>query len=106
MPGDGESEYLVLYTRRTTLLNQLRDKPGPPCLVAGTQPGPVIAVEVLVEEDMVAEMRILLEQLYIAVDRPPPCFVPREQPRQELREMPRDFPEGHGDYLTGTDTPS
>ena len=51
----------------------LGHEPGPAGLVAGAQPRPVVAVEVLVEEDVVAPVRIGLELLRAAIDRPLPC---------------------------------
>ena len=44
---------------------------GPARLVAGAEPGAVVAVEILVEQDVVAPVRIVLELLGAAVDRPP-----------------------------------
>ena len=52
-------------------LDELGDESGPARLVTGAQPGAVVAVEVLVEEDVVAPMRIGLELLAAAVDRAP-----------------------------------
>src|SRR5262245_61574816 len=46
-----------------------RDDAGPPGLVARAEAGPVVAVEVLVEQDEVAPVRVFLELAGAAVDR-------------------------------------
>src|SRR5262245_62125362 len=43
---------------------------GPSGLMAGAQAGAVVAVEVLVEQDQIAPVRVVLEFLRPAVDRP------------------------------------
>ena len=58
-------------------LDGLGHQPGPAGLVAGAQPGAVVAVEVLVEEDVVAPVGIGLELLRAAVDGPPAVLVAR-----------------------------
>jgi len=40
--------------------DQSRHKPRPPCLVTGANSGPVVAVEILVKQDVVAPVRIFL----------------------------------------------
>ena len=52
-------------------VDQVRDQSRPSGLVIGAEPGAVVAVEVLVEEQQVAPVRILLELLGAAVDPPP-----------------------------------
>ncbi len=42
-------------------LDQSGDQAAPPGLVGSTEPGPVIAVVVLVEQDEVTPVRVLLE---------------------------------------------
>src|SRR5262245_39671381 len=42
-------------------LDQLGHQPGPSGLVAGPEPGAIVAVEILVEQDMIAPVRIGLE---------------------------------------------
>src|SRR5277367_2324676 len=51
------------------------DRARPPSLVAGSQPGSVIAVEELVEKDEVAPMHILLKLLRPSVNWPPAARV-------------------------------
>src|SRR5713226_5428606 len=74
---------------------KLGDHAGPARLVAGPQAGPVVAVEVLVEERQAAPVRVALELLGAAEDRAAPVR-PREK---EAVETPRDIrghvPEAH-----------
>src|SRR6187455_1152214 len=46
------------------------NEPRPACLMVGAKSRPVVAVEVLVKEDVVSPMRVHLEQLRPTVDRP------------------------------------
>ena len=56
-------------------LDALGHQPGPAGLVAGAQPCAVVAVEVLVEEDVIPPMRIGLELLRAAVNGSPAVLV-------------------------------
>src|SRR5256885_12074702 len=49
---------------------KLRRRPGPAGLVRGTDTAPGVAVEVLIEEDVVPEVRVGVGALIEAVDRP------------------------------------
>src|SRR3954464_6287740 len=49
--------------------DQVDDEPGPAGLVGGAQTGAVVTVEVLVELQVVAPGRVVLEQLQCAVHR-------------------------------------
>ena len=55
------------------------DRAGPPCLVAGAEPCSIVAVEILVEQDQVAPVRIFLEFLCASVDRPTAIRVAKER---------------------------
>ena len=68
---------------------KFRDQGGPAGLVAGAQPGPVVAVKVLVERDVVTPARIGLEQLVAAEDRPPArtTLVAEEDSREPARQV-------------------
>ena len=57
--------------QQTVQLDQLGHVSRPAGLMAGAEPGAVVAVEVLVEEHVVAPVRIGLEFLRAAVDRAP-----------------------------------
>src|SRR5262245_31808352 len=61
-----------------------RDNAGPAGLVAGAEAGAVVAVEVLVEEDVVAPVRVVLELLGAAVDRPTAAGVAPEDRRETI----------------------
>ncbi len=52
-------------------IEQARDETGPPRLVAGPEPRSVVAVEVLIEEDQIAPVRIVLKLGGPAVHRAP-----------------------------------
>ena len=70
-PGDAAfKERLSIHPPE--YLDQFRNDPGPPGLVAGADARPVIAMEILVEEEVVAPVRIGLEFLGPAIHRPPP----------------------------------
>src|SRR4051812_17741502 len=71
--------------RKPVELDQRGDEPGPAGLVTGAQPGTVVTVEVLVEEDVVAPVGIRLELLHVAVDRSSPVFITGKGADQALR---------------------
>ena len=62
--------------------------PGPAGLVARAKAGAVVAVEVLVEEDVVAPVRVVLELLRAAVDRPAALVVAQEDRAEAVGELP------------------
>src|SRR5690348_15952873 len=66
---------LILFTIQQTsfaaLFDQLRHETRPAGLVTGADARTVVAMEVLVEQDQIAPMRISLEFLLASVDRPP-----------------------------------
>ncbi len=54
----------------TTLLQQIRDQTRPACLMAGSNTGAVVAMEVFIEQEQIAPMRVALKFLDSAMDRP------------------------------------
>lgn len=60
------------------LLDQLGDKPGPSCLMAGSKTGPVVAMEVLVEKYRLAPERIFLKLPGPSKDRPSSGSITKE----------------------------
>src|SRR5436853_599740 len=74
-------------TSLSRLLEQLGDEARPARLVTGADAGAVVAVEVLVEEDQVAPVRVSGEALDVAVDRAPAPLVAQEDPRQSARQL-------------------
>src|SRR4051794_6631641 len=73
------------------LLDQLGDEAGPAGLVARAQARTVVAVEVLVEEQMVAPVRVDLDFLRPAEDRPPALLVAQEDADQPPGELVGDL---------------
>src|SRR3954468_6511640 len=63
----------------------------PTGLVARSQAGPVVSVEVLVEEDEVLEVRIVLELPGAPIHRPPAALVAKEDAREPPRELLGDL---------------
>src|SRR5947209_15001560 len=76
------------------LLEELGDEAGPARLVARADAGAVVAVEVLVEQNHVAPVRVALELLRVAVDRPAAVPAAQEDPREAPRELGGHLPEG------------
>ena len=73
-------------------VQQAGDDSRPTGLVAGPEAGPVVPVEVLVEEDQVTPVRVLLELRGAAVDGAAPALVPEEdagEPSRDLLAPPR-----------------
>src|SRR5712692_8329823 len=68
------------------LLQELRDEPRPARLVAGADAGAVVAVEVLVERDQAAPVRVALEDLRAAVDGTAPVGAGQEEPAEPPRQ--------------------
>src|SRR5947209_10257780 len=75
------------------LLEELGDEAGPARLVARADAGAVVAVEVLVEQNHVAPVRVALELLRVAEDRPAAVLAAQEDPREAPRELGRHLPE-------------
>src|SRR5207249_9209046 len=76
------------------LLEELGDEAGPARLVARADAGAVVAVEVLVEQNDVAPVRVALELLRGAEDRPAAVFAAQEDPREAPRDLGCHLPEG------------
>ena len=61
----------LLGIQETVDLDELRHDPGPTGLMAGAQPGAVVAVEVFVKEDEILPVGVLLELFRPPVNGPP-----------------------------------
>src|SRR4051812_38064274 len=72
-----------------------RDDPGPPGLVTGAEPGTVVPVEVLVEQQQVTPVRVLLERGGAAVYRPPPILVLEKDRFQAPSDLLRHLVQVH-----------
>src|SRR5436309_12854996 len=82
-------------TSLARLLEQLGDEARPARLVTGADAGAVVTVEVLVEEDQVAPVRVGGEALDAPVDRSPAPLVAQEDPCQPARQLGGHLPERH-----------
>ena len=65
------------------------DQAGPAGLVRRAQPGAVVAVEVLVEHQVVLPRRVVLQALDPAEARPPPVGADQEDRDQPLAQVVR-----------------
>src|SRR5512135_2683705 len=74
-------------------MDELPNEPRPAGLMAGPQPGAVVAVEVFMEKDIVAPLRIVLELLHAAVHRPPARRIAQKDAGQAMRQLLADFEE-------------
>jgi hypothetical protein len=72
----------VRYPCRTTRLQQLRDQARPAGLVRRAHAAPRVAVEILEEQQVVAEVRIVLQLRAAAEDRPLSRRVGQEDARE------------------------
>src|SRR5499426_3743748 len=77
------------------LQQELGHEPGPAGLVAGADASAVVTVEVLVEEDEVAPVRVALERVEATVDRAPAVGPPEEDAGEASRQLRRHVPERH-----------
>ena len=80
--------------RGVTRHEELRHQPGPAGLVRGTNPTTGVAVEVLIEEDVVPEVRVGVGALIEAVDRPASVPICKEQPSQTAGDLVGNLVEG------------
>src|SRR5271165_1217330 len=93
--GGGCRFSLLTLAGLSALLHQLRDYAGPSGLVAGSNSGSRIAVEVLMEQNQIAPVRIGLELFEIAEHRPAAFFIAKKNVRHAARQFSRHFPQGH-----------
>ena len=63
--------------------------------MAGAQPGAVVAVEVFVEQDVIAPVGIGLELLRAAVDRTPAMLIAQEDPGEPVGDLLAHLEEVH-----------
>ena len=82
------------------LLDEVGYQAGPASLVARAHTSAVVAVEVLVERDVVAPMRVALEQVDLAEYGPPPASVAEEDALQAAGDIACDLPKRQ--LLAGT----
>src|SRR5580765_1299576 len=68
-------------------IERARYDSGPAGLVAGSQPGAIVPVEVFVEQNVVLPVRIVLELLSSAVYRPSAVGIAEENARQPASKL-------------------
>ena len=93
----GISNAVEIVSQPAEEVDEPGDGTGPAGLVARAEPGAVVAVEVLVEEDQVTPVRILLERRASAVDRPSPVGVREEDADEAARDLLRHLEQRHPD---------
>src|SRR5260370_13534584 len=71
------------------------DDPGPSGLVACSEAGPVVTMEVLVEEEVVAPVCVLLKLARSPVDRPPAILVPQKHAGHQAPALLGDLAPPH-----------
>src|SRR5919201_2172477 len=89
------SPQIFPFTRMSlsALLQQLRHQSRPPRLVIGADAGSVVPVEVLVEEQVVAEVRVALHLLRLAEGRTVAIRILEEDRGEPSRDLCRDLRE-------------
>src|SRR5215470_5035262 len=93
--GSGRRGHLPCHSRReqslridrAVQLDEPGDQPGPSGLMARAETRAVVAVEVLVEQDVITPVRVRLELLRAAIDGAPALGVPQEDARQARGEL-------------------
>src|SRR5688572_22841696 len=76
---------------RQARLEELGDQAGPAGLVTCTDAAAGVAAEVLVEQHVVAKVRVALHLRVLPEHRPPPALVLEEQPLQARRQIVCDL---------------
>lgn len=83
------------------LLKQLGHRSCPTSLMAGPDPSACIPVEVLVEQEVVAPVRIGLERLVCAENRPAAIWTAHKDVRESTRDLLGNLPESKLAARTG-----
>src|SRR6266581_1234225 len=76
------------------LLQKLGHQRSPSRLMAGTNAGAVVTVEIFVKQYEVTPVGVLLKRLRPAVDGPAPVRIRQEETRQPTRQLCGYLPEG------------
>src|SRR5262249_26562216 len=76
-------------------MHEPSDNAGPAGLVAGAEAGSVIAMEVFVEQNQVAPVRVLLKLSGAAIDRTPAIFAAQKNAGQSARDLCSHLVEVH-----------
>ena len=73
----GQDYSLIRFA--SALLDELGHQRGPAGLVAGADAGAIVAMEILVKQDVVAPVRVVLEAFGAAIDRPAAFGIAQEE---------------------------
>src|SRR6266481_3784146 len=92
-PGEysPDSQLQVFGLDTPEQIKKHRDHTGPPRLVAGAEPRSVVTMEVFMEEDQIAPVRIVLELGGPSVNRPPSVGVAQERTGQSAGDFTGHF---------------
>src|SRR5436305_1192768 len=85
----------------SALLDQFCHQPCPTCLMAGTQPGTVIAMKIFIEKNEITPVWIYLEHFSTTIHRPVTGIVSQENVYEPVRQLCRYFPQSHLFTRTG-----
>src|SRR5262249_17352833 len=85
----------LLGGARREQMHASRDHPGPSGLVTRAEAGAIVTMEVLVEQDEIAPVRVILELWRSPVDRTSAVLVPHENARQASRDLLGDLIQVH-----------
>src|SRR5258708_38862450 len=77
------------------MMHYIRDRTGLSGLMAGTDSGARIAVEVFVKQNQISPVRVGLEFLQVAEHGPPALFIAQESAGQATRQFSGNLPQGH-----------
>jgi len=77
------------------VFDQTSDDAGPSGLLAGADAGAIVAVEVFVEQQVVAPLGIALRFLRRAKDRPEAGFIAQKDPGQAISDLLRHLEQVH-----------
>src|SRR5271166_6599640 len=91
----------LLGVERAENLDQLGDDAGPAGLMAGAKARSGVAVEVLVEENMISPVRIGLELIRVGEGGTAAILVAKEDPRQAIRQLFAHLEEVHHPARSG-----
>ena len=86
-------------------MNERGDEPGPSGLMAGADAGAVVAVEVLVEQQVIPPERIVRQLRRATEDRAVAALVVQEDPGQPLGQPLGDLVELQAGVPIRSDTP-
>src|SRR5512133_455171 len=71
------------------------NRPGPPGLMARSQPRTVVAMEIFVEQEQVAPMRVVLEFLRSTIHGAPAMIILQENAGEAVCELPGNLEQVH-----------